>query len=86
MGCFSAVKVTDRVWWVGAIDWNLREFHGYRTARGSTYNAFLVLDDKVTLIDTVKEPFFGEMRDRIASVIDPAKIDYIVNYMENIEY
>ena len=49
MGCFSAVKVTDRVWWVGAVDWNLREFHGYRTARGSTYNAFLVLADKVTL-------------------------------------
>lgn len=79
MGCFSAVKVTDRVWWVGAVDWNLREFHGYRTARGSTYNAFLVLDDKVTLIDTVKAPFFGEMRDRIASVIDPAKIDYIIS-------
>jgi len=79
MGCFSAVKVTDRVWWVGAIDWNLREFHGYQTGRGSTYNAFLVLDDKVTLIDTVKAPFFEEMRDRIASVIDPAKIDYIVS-------
>lgn len=79
MGSFSAVKVTGRVWWVGAVDWNLREFHGYRTGRGSTYNAFLVLDDKVTLIDTVKAPFFEEMRDRIASVIDPAKIDYIIS-------
>ena len=79
MANFQAVKVTDKVWWVGAVDWHLREFHGYRTSRGTTYNAFLVLDDKVTLIDTVKAPFFEEMRDRIASVIDPEKIDYIVS-------
>ena len=79
MANFQAVKVTEKVWWVGAIDWHLREFHGYRTSRGTTYNAFLVLDEKVTLIDTVKAPFFEEMRERIASVIDPEKIDYIVS-------
>ena len=79
MSAFQAVKVTDKVWWVGAIDWHLREFHGYRTSRGSTYNAFLVMDEKITLIDTVKAPFFSEMRERIASVIDPEKIDYIVS-------
>lgn len=76
---FSAVKVAENVWWVGAIDWNLREFHGYRTPRGSTYNAFLVIDEKITLIDTVKAEFFSEMRGRIASVIDPSRIDYIVS-------
>ncbi len=76
----KAVQVTDKVWWVGAIDWNLREFHGYRTARGTTYNAYLVLADKITLIDTVKAPFKDEMMQRVASVIgDPAKIDYIVS-------
>ena len=76
----KAVQVTEKVWWVGAIDWNLREFHGYRTARGSTYNAYLVLADKITLVDTVKAPFKDEMMQRIASVIgDPAKIDYIVS-------
>ena len=79
MANFKAVKVTGNVWWVGAIDWHLREFHGYRTSRGTTYNAFLVIDEKVTLIDTVKAPFFEEMRERIASVIDPEKIDYIVS-------
>lgn len=79
MTAFKAVKVTENVWWVGAIDWHLREFHGYRTSRGSTYNAFLVIDEKITLIDTVKEQFFDEMRSRIASVIDPGKIDYIVS-------
>jgi flavorubredoxin len=76
---FSAVAVTDRVYWVGAIDWSIRNFHGYRTSRGTTYNAFLVLADKVALIDTVKAPFQAELLGRIASVIDPGRIDYIVS-------
>jgi flavorubredoxin len=75
----KAVKVADRVYWVGAIDWEIRNFHGYLTSRGTTYNAFLVLADKVTLIDTVKAPFYDELMARISSVIDPAKIDYIVS-------
>jgi len=76
---FKAVQVTEDVWWVGAIDWNIRDFHGYRTGRGSTYNAYLVLADKITLIDTVKAPFREEMMERISSVVDPGKIEYIVS-------
>ncbi len=76
---FKAVQISERVYWVGAIDWNVRNFHGYTTDRGTTYNAFLILDDKVTLIDTVKAPFYDELMARIRSVIDPAKIDYIVS-------
>ena len=75
----KAMKVADRVYWVGAIDREIRNFHGYLTSRGTTYNAFLVLADKVTLIDTVKAPFYDELMARISSVIDPAKIDYIVS-------
>ncbi len=75
----NAEKITDRIYWVGAVDWELRDFHGYATQRGSTYNAFLILTDKVTLIDTVKKPFKEEMLSRIASVIDPHTIDYIVS-------
>jgi flavorubredoxin len=78
-GPMQAVKVTDRIYWVGAGDWALRDFHGYTTSRGSTYNAYLVLADKVTLIDTVKAPFMEQMRARIASIIDPSKIQYIVS-------
>jgi len=78
-GAFQAVKVADDVYWVGAIDWNVRNFHGYLTGRGTTYNAFLVLGEAVTLIDTVKAPFYDEMMSRIASVVDPAKIRYIVS-------
>jgi len=76
---FRAIPVTDDVWWVGAIDWDIRDFHGYSTNRGSTYNAFLVTADRVTLIDTVKRPFRDEMMARIASVVDPSTIDTIVS-------
>lgn len=76
---FKAEQISANVWWVGASDWNVRNFHGYLTSRGSTYNAFLIIDEKVTLIDTVKAPFADEMLARIASVIDPEKIDYIIS-------
>jgi len=75
----KAFKITDKVYWVGAIDWGLRDFHGYATKRGSTYNAFLILSDKPVLIDTVKEPFYDEMIERISSVIDPKKIEIIIS-------
>ncbi|MHB8907407.1 MAG: FprA family A-type flavoprotein [Syntrophales bacterium] len=76
---YKAVKVTDDVWWVGAIDWNIRDFHGYQTRRGSTYNAYLIMADKITLVDTVKAPFREEMLARIADVVEPGRIDYIVS-------
>jgi len=72
-------ELKPEIFWVGAIDWNLRNFHGYETRRGSTYNAYLIVDEKVVLIDTVKEHFFPEMLSRIKSVIDPQKIDYIIS-------
>lgn len=76
---FTALKISEKVYWVGAIDWGLRNFHGYKTSRGSTYNAFLILADKVTLIDTVKPKFYDEMMSRIRSVIDPSEIKYVVS-------
>ncbi len=65
----KAVQVREGIYWVGAIDWNIRNFHGYETPNGTTYNAYLILDEKVTLIDTVKAPFTEEMIERIESVI-----------------
>ncbi len=67
------------VYWVGAIDWNIRNFHGYITHRGSTYNSYLIVDEKIALVDTVKEHFFDEMLGRIKKIIDPTKIDYIIS-------
>jgi len=76
---YKAIPVSEHVYWVGAIDWSIREFHGYQTPHGSTYNAYLVMADKITLIDTVKKPFMEEMMARIASVVDPSRVDYIVS-------
>lgn len=75
----KAVKLTEKVYWVGAVDWEIKNFHGYLTERGTTYNAYLVIDEKITLIDTVKAQFRDELLARISSVIDPARIDYIVS-------
>lgn len=76
---FKPVQISEKVYWVGAIDWNIRDFHGYTTKRGSTYNAYLVLADKITLIDTVKAPFKEELLSRISTLVDPKEIDYIVS-------
>lgn len=77
------VKLKAGIYWVGGIDWDIRNFHGYLTQRGSTYNAYLIIDEKVTLIDTVKHYLYDEMIERISKIVDPAKIDYIVsNHVE----
>lgn len=75
----KAIKIRPDIYQVGVVDWAMRSFHGYATSRGSSYNAYLILDDKITLIDAVKRPFASELLSRIASVIDPARIDYIVS-------
>ncbi len=64
--------------WVGAIDWNVRDFHSYSTDRGATYNAYLIQDKDNTLIDTVKAPFFERYYKQVAELVDPASIKYLV--------
>ena len=79
----TSVEIKPQVYWVGAVDWNVRDFHGYSTPEGSTYNAYLVLDEKITLFDTVKKPFTADLLRQISQVVDPTKIDYIVvNHVE----
>ncbi|GHT40699.1 nitric oxide reductase [Endomicrobiia bacterium] len=81
----STRLIKDGVYAVGATDWNERRFHGYTyaTRRGVTYNAYLVIDKKVTLIDTVRKGFEKELIANIKEVIDPSKIDVIViNHIE----
>jgi flavorubredoxin len=77
------IEVSKGLYWVGAIDWEIRDFHGYATPKGTTYNAYLIVDEKIALVDTVKEPFREELLARVAEIVDPAKIDYvIVNHLE----
>jgi len=77
------VELTKNVYWVGAVDWLTRDFHGYSTKRGTTYNAYLIVDEKVTLIDTVKAGYRSDLMHHIRKIIDPKKIDYlVVNHVE----
>ena len=73
------LEIREGVFWTGAIDWNLRMFHGYSIPAGTTYNAYLLRDELPTLIDTVKHYGFPEMLGRIREVIDPREIRYIVS-------
>jgi flavorubredoxin len=83
---FSAVRVSEHVWWVGAIDWAIRDFHGYSTQRGSTYNAYLVMGEYPVLIDTVKAPFRDEMLARVASVVNPTEVKVIVSHHAEMDH
>ncbi len=77
------VEIKPDVYWVGAVDWDIRDFHGYSTYKGTTYNTYLILDDKITLVDTVKKEHKDQLVKNISLIIDPAKIDYlIVNHVE----
>ncbi len=79
----QARQITGDVFWVGAIDWNLRDFHGFSTSRGATYNAFLINGEEPVLVDTVKAQFGTEMLERVADVVDPARFKHIiVNHIE----
>jgi flavorubredoxin len=79
----KAVEIKKDIYWVGAIDHDVRNFHGYLTQHGTTYNAYLIIDEKITLVDTVKDTHTDEMISRISHIIDPSKIDYIVcNHVE----
>jgi len=73
-------KITDKISWVGKVDWELRTFHGeeYSTHKGSTYNSYLVRDEKTVLIDTVWVPFAKEFVQNLKKEIDLDKIDYII--------
>lgn len=77
------VEIKKGIYWVGAVDWNIRDFHGYSTYKGTTYNAYLLVDDKITLFDTVKKPFLNNLIHNISRIVDPKKIDYVVvNHVE----
>ncbi len=73
-------KITDKVTWVGKIDWELKYFHGneYSTKKGSSYNSYLIRDEKTVLIDTVWQPYDKEFVERLKEEIDLKTIDFII--------
>jgi len=77
------IELAKNVHWVGAVDWLIRDFHGYSTYRGTTYNAYLIMDEKITLIDTVRKSCKSDLLHRIRNIVDLEKIDYlVVNHVE----
>ena len=73
------IEIAKGVYDVGVTDWNIRDFHGYSTNQGSSYNAFLIIDEKIVLIDTVKKEFFNEFMENISQIVDPKRIDYVIS-------
>jgi flavorubredoxin len=80
----KAIEIRKDIYWVGAIDWAVRDFHGYITPSGTTYNNYLIVDDEITLLDTVKYDFADITIKNIKSVVEPSKIRHIIiNHIEN---
>ncbi|MEE9584926.1 MAG: flavodoxin domain-containing protein, partial [Candidatus Brocadiales bacterium] len=76
---YMHVEIADDVYWVGAIDWNLRIYHNtYSTHHGTSYNSYLIMDDKIALVDAVYGPFGEELIGRISEKIPPEQISYVV--------
>ncbi|MDR3124273.1 MAG: FprA family A-type flavoprotein [Endomicrobium sp.] len=81
----TAKLIKEDIYSVGVVDWNERHFHGYTyvTRRGVTYNSYLIIDEKITLIDTVREEFQKELIENIKNVVAPSKVDVIIiNHIE----
>lgn len=81
-------KITDKVTWVGKVDWGLKRFHGdeYSTHKGSSYNSYLIRDKKTVLIDTVWQPYDKEFVSRLKEEIDLKEIDYIIANHNEIDH
>ena len=73
------LEIAPGIYSVGVRDWTIRDFHGYSTDLGTTYNAFLIVDERIALIDSVKAEFADELLANIARVVDPRRIDLVVS-------
>jgi flavorubredoxin len=79
----SVVEIKPNIYWVGVIDWGVRDFHGYVTQNGTTYNNYLIKDEQITLVDTVKHDYDMATVENIKSIVDPSQItNLIINHIE----
>ena len=83
-----ATKITEKVTWVGKTDWELKKFHGdeFTTNRGSSYNSYLIRDEKIALIDTAWLPFDKEFVSNLKKEIDLSKIDYVITLHGEVDH
>ena len=79
----KSVEIKPDIHWIGAIDWAVRDFHGYVTPEGTTYNNYLIMDEQITLVDTVKDAFAWITIENIKELVDPSKIkNIVINHIE----
>ena len=79
------LKVRDDIFWVGALDFDIRVFDVVMyTEYGTTYNSYVVKgSEKTALIEAAKGKFFDEHLERLNDITSPEKIDYlVVNHTE----
>lgn len=76
---FKAQEIKPGIWWVGALEWDERYIHGFSMPNGSTNNAYLIMDDHITLVDTCTEAYWPQLMERIEDVVDPARIEYVIS-------
>ena len=74
------LELAKDIYWVGVVDWGIRHFHGFElsTHRGTSYNSFLIKDEKIALVDTVWDTFTADFMENLRKVVDPSKIDYVI--------
>lgn len=78
------VELKGEIYWVGAVDWAVRDFHGYETPRGTSYNNYLIIDEEPTLLDAVHHDFAHISLENISRIIEPTKIkNIVINHIEN---
>jgi len=73
------IEIAKGIYNVGVNDWNISDFHGYSTPFGTSYNAYLIVDEKIVLVDTVKSEFADELIYNISNLVDPKKIDMVIS-------
>ena len=75
------VEIVPGIFDVGVNDWNISDFHGYSIPFGTSYNAFLIVDEKIALVDAVKDKghFPEDLLNNIAQIVSPEKVDYIIS-------
>jgi flavorubredoxin len=74
----SNTKLTENIYWIGFVDWDVRNFHGYSTNKGSTYNSYIIKDEKTAIIDSVKAPYADDLIKNILEHTTLDKINYII--------
>ena len=73
------LEISDDVSWIGVLDHDLVTFDiVMETKYGTTYNSYFINAEKKAVVETVKEKFWPEYKEKLLSLCDPGEIDFII--------